>query len=226
MARGIRATAAALTAVLLAAGCSSSGSGGGTTSPTGGSAGTAGGTAGSSSVPGAVVRTTPAPWDRPADQQAQVALAGLTLTPQETLTVHYHAHLDVLLDAAAVPVPAGLGINVGPNGSAPEHGSPGIAALHTHEPDGVLHIEAPSQQTFTLGQAFDLWGVALAKDRVGAYTTAGRDVLAFVVDGKPVTGSPRDIVLREHQEIAVVITTPGHPAPTSAPSTYAFPPGE
>jgi hypothetical protein len=159
----------------------------------------------------------PLPWDRPADQQAQVKKAGLVLTSQETLTVHYHAHLDVFVDGAAVAVPAGLGVNVGPDGQAPPHGAPGIAPLHTHDESGVLHIEAPKDEKFTLGQVFTEWGVALDSDHVGAYP-----VREVVVDGKPYDGDPAGIVLSAHEEIAVVAGT----GTVDPPSSYAFPAGE
>ena len=159
----------------------------------------------------------PLPWDRPADQQAQVTKARLVLTSQETLTVHYHAHLDVFVDGATVAVPAGLGINVGPDGQAPPHGAPGIAPLHTHDESGVLHIEAPKDAKFTLGQVFTEWGVALDSDHVGAYP-----VNEVVVDGKPYDGDPARVVLSAHEEIAVVAGT----GTVDPPSSYAFPAGE
>lgn len=83
--------------------------------------------------------------------------AGLSLTSQETLNVHCHVHLDVFVNGAPVAVPAELGINVGPDGKAPPHGSPGIAPLHTHDTSGVLHIEAPKEQAFTLREVFIEW---------------------------------------------------------------------
>jgi hypothetical protein len=172
------------------------------------------------------LRTTTAPWDRPADQAAMVRKAGLTLTPQETLTVHYHAHLDVVVDGSPVTVPAGLGINVGPNGELPEHGSPGIAPLHTHDISGVLHIEAPKNDTFTLGQVFTEWGVALSENHVGGYATgdSAHRTVAVYVNGKRTSGDPTRIVLKPHEEIAVVADSPGHKV--EIPSRYQFPPGE
>jgi hypothetical protein len=157
------------------------------------------------------------PWDRPDNQQAQVKAAGLSLSPQEMLNVHYHAHLDVFVKGKPVTVPAGLGINIGPNNTMPAHGEPGIAPLHTHDTTGVLHIEAPRDDTFTLGQAFAEWGVLLSPRQVGAY----RDVRVFV-DGKRYGGNPANLVLQKHQEIAVVAGS----GDVKVPSSYDFPPGE
>jgi hypothetical protein len=159
-------------------------------------------------------RTTAPPWNRPSDQAGRVAAAGLSLSPSETLTVHYHAHVDVMVDGLPVTVPAGLGI-----------AGSGIAPLHTHEPDGVVHIEAPSQQTFTLGQLFTEWDVALGPGRLGGYRTGVSGWTVGVwVDGKPFTGDPSQIVLAQHEEIAVAAYRDGN-AP-AVPAEYAFPSGE
>ena len=163
------------------------------------------------------IHAKPLPWNRPDNQQAQVRAAGLSLTPQEMLNVHYHAHLDVFVKGKPVTVPAGLGINIGPNNTRPAHGDPGIAPLHTHDTTGVLHIEAPRDDTFTLGQAFVEWGVLLNSRQAGAY----RGVRVFV-DGKRYAGNPANLALEKHQEIAVLVGK----GDVTVPSSYDFPPGE
>jgi hypothetical protein len=195
----------AVSAVLLA-GC-------GTAAATAGPVASQPGTVSSMAPASVAGRTTAPPWDRPSHQAARVAAAGLSLTPTETLTVHYHAHLDVIVDGLPVVVPAGLGI-----------ASTGIAPLHTHVPDGVVHIEAPSQQTFTLGQVFAEWDVALGRGRVGGYVSGvdGRTVGVWV-DGKPFTGDPAQIVLTQHEEIVIAVY---RGTPPAIPVQYAFPPGE
>ena len=60
--------------------------------------------------------------------------------------------------------------------------------LHTHALDGIIHIEAPKLQTFTLGQFFAVWGVKLSKARLGGHV--GK-VTAFY-NGKVWTGSPSE----------------------------------
>ena len=188
---------------LLAAGCSGAGGAAPQGSPSAHS------TAG--------LRTASLPWDRPANQQARVKAAGLRLTSEETLAVHYHAHLDVFVDGRPVPVPAGLGINVGPNGQLPEHGAPGIAPLHTHDESGIVHIEAPSDMKFTLGQVFDEWGILLTRGQAGAYSP-----VKVYVDGKAYPGNPDGIVLTSHEEIAVVAGK----GTVQVPSSYDFPAGD
>jgi len=176
-----------------------------------------------------VGRAVPAPgWTRPADQAAQVHRAGLDLLAAENLTLHYHAHLDIVLDGRAVPVPSGLGISVTdaagniPGSHTP--GRPGIAALHTHDTSGVLHVESPTNPQFTLGQLFTEWDVGLGPGQIGSYRDQPGTRVQVYLNGRPFTANPTRLVLQPHQEIAVVIsTTAATLAP--APSSYAFPAG-
>src|SRR5262249_26867944 len=77
---------------------------------------------------------------------------------QEELAVHYHAHLDVLVNGQPVPVPADLGI---------DEARRLISPLHTHDDTGVIHIESATNAPFTLGQFFAEWGQPLRATQVG-----------------------------------------------------------
>ena len=66
--------------------------------------------------------------------------------------------------------------------------------LHTHATSGLIHVEAPEEQPFTLGQFFAIWGRELDSTRIGDQVAAtGEGVHAFV-DGAPWTGEPRDLL--------------------------------
>ena len=166
--------------------------------------------------------TAPPPWLPPAvigqgkDSRGFVAAAGLPYG-EETLTVHYHAHLDIDADGKAVAVPAYIGYVADGNKVL------GLAPLHTHAQDGIIHIENSVPATFVLGQFFVEWGVRLTADCVGGLCTGNGKELAFFVDGKRFTGDPTTIVLKKHAEIAIEYGDTGKlPA---APSSYAFPHG-
>lgn len=161
--------------------------------------------------------TTRPPWPLPSDARADIAAAGLTPQSAENTAVHYHAHLDVIVNGAAVTVPAQVGFVF--SGGQPT----GITALHTHDTSGVIHIESPTNTPYTLGQFFTEWGVALTSNRIGGMVAAGKDVLHVYVDGKPFTADPAGIVLAPHQEIVLWY---GSSAPQNPPATYAFPEGE
>ena len=176
-------------------------------------------------VPGVAVTmsTATAPWPAPAliDQGAKsadyVAAAGLPYG-EETTKVHYHAHLDVIVDGKQVPVPAYIGF------VAKGKNALGLSALHTHQFDGIVHIENSVPATFLLGQFFDEWGVRFSNDCLGAYCTGGGKQFAVFVNGQRQTGDVTHIVLAKHQEIAVVYGTPDQLA--HVPSSYHFTNGE
>lgn len=167
--------------------------------------------------------TATAPWPPPAliDNGAHsadyVAAAGLPYG-EETTKVHYHAHLDVIIDGNRVPVPAYLGF------VAKGRTELGLSALHTHDATGVIHIENDVPATFVLGQVFVEWGVRFSADCVGSYCTGGGKELGVFVDGKRQTGDVTRIVLAKHQEIAVIYGTPDQLS--HAPSSYHFSGGE
>jgi hypothetical protein len=175
-------------------------------------------------VPGATVpmSTAPAPWLPPAvlsngaNSAAYVAAAGLPFAA-EMLTVHYHAHLDVIIDGKAALVPPYLGFVVKGQSAV------GLAPLHTHDGSGIIHIENSVPATFVLGQLFVEWGVRLTPTCLGSYCSGNGKDLAVFVNGTRYAGDPTRVVLTKHEEIAVeygdAATLPKPPA------SYAFPAG-
>src|ERR1051326_8367212 len=51
-------------------------------------------------------------WPAPSDPMQLARRAGLVPEVNEHLAYHVHAHLDVFVNRAKVPVPAGIGINI------------------------------------------------------------------------------------------------------------------
>ncbi|AYG82178.1 hypothetical protein DWB77_04348 [Streptomyces hundungensis] len=154
------------------------------------------------------------PWPAPADPAAAAKSAGLEMLSAEGMVQHTHTHLDVLVDGRPVTVPASIGID------APHRL---ISPLHTHDTSGVIHVESPKRADFTLGQFMTEWGVPLSADRIGGLHAVGGRHLKAYVNGRAVAGNPAAIVLRERDEIALVLTrdTDTHPVPAS----YAWPNG-
>jgi len=166
----------------------------------------------------ATLAATPPPWSLPGNARPFIAAAGLQVLGQEALSVHYHAHLDIIVNGSAVPVPADLGFVIA-NGQGL-----GITVLHTHDTSGIVHIESPTNSPYTLGQFFTEWGVRLGPGEIGGLTNTNGNALRVYVDGKVFSGDPASIVLRSYQEIALwygpTTTTP------QVPSTYQFPSGD
>ncbi len=167
-----------------------------------------------SGLPGA--QTGPPPWNAGGDQLAQrLAALQLPALPAEGTVLHIHQHLDVFADGKHVTVPAGLGI---------DPGQTFISPLHTHDTSGIMHVESPTPETFTLGQFFGVWGVPLDSKRIGGLQVGGGKELRAWVNGNPVSGDPSKIALASHEEIVVAYGTQAQ-MPKKVPARYSFPPG-
>ena len=75
--------------------------------------------------------------------------------------------------------------------------------LHTHTPDGIIHIEAPKDRSFVLGDFFQVWGQPLGRSSVASVRVTKRETLRAWVDGKPYKGDPRKIPLTAHADIVI-----------------------
>jgi hypothetical protein len=133
---------------------------------------------------------------------------GVQCNNTEQVAYHIHTHLAVYVNGALRPVAAGVGV-VEPqnsdNANPPFYGASSCFYwLHVHTPDGVIHVESPTKDTYTLGQFFAIWGQPLTKTSVGPAT--GK--LTVFVDGKPFTGDPATIKLGSREDIQIDVGTP------------------
>ncbi|MBA3690824.1 MAG: hypothetical protein H0W82_05360 [Actinobacteria bacterium] len=211
----------ALIGVVLASAC-----GGGTGSSDDGSASLA-----SRSAPPAPQPVIGAPpWPAPPDPIARTVAAGLKPERKEFFAIHLHAHLDVFVNGEPVEVPAGTGIDITDPGVKRFEDAGGIgyggielcdmpciSPLHTHDTTGVLHTEAPENETNTLGEFFVEWGVRLDERCVGGFCEPQASIAVYV-DGQRYDGDPAGIALENLREIAIVIGS----FPREVPSTYDF----
>jgi len=147
------------------------------------------------------------------------------------LFFHVHAHLDVFIDGKATVVPAGIGIGGDPNARVgTQNGQtvaglvggscdkPCISPLHTHDESGVLHVENDKDRQINLGQLFTEWGVRFTTDCVGGYCAPDKPHTAYV-NGQPFSGDASTIVLKNLEEIAIVIGTPPQTIPSAFPTS-------
>lgn len=134
------------------------------------------------------------PWPAPKNVAARVAAAGLDLGPMGTAE-HYHPTLQILIGGQPVPVAAGIGVD-------PQTGA--MSALHTHEGDGTIHIEADrAGEVFTLGQLFTQWGVKLTATQIGGVRVPAGQRVTVTNNGAPVGGDPGQLRLQPDQRIVV-----------------------
>jgi hypothetical protein len=156
-----------------------------------------------------VLQTGPPPWNNGVGNLTdRLAPLGLNALGAEGTVVHIHQHLDLYVNGKRVTIPALIGI----------YDNSYITEVHVHDTTGVIHIESPTNRTFTLGQLFGEWGVKLTASCVGRYCGHVR----WWLNGKPMTGDPASLELKPHQEIAIA----AGPPPLVVPHSYKFPRGE
>jgi len=134
-------------------------------------------------------------------------IAGIGCVPSTGTVPPLHQHLTIEAAGRPVPVPGGIGDATGrPLASC-------LYWLHTHAPDGLIHVESPARRTYTLGQFFAVWRQPLGRTRVlGLQVNATHRVRTYV-DGRLYRGDPRALPLTQHARITLEVGPPWTPPP-------------
>ena len=145
----------------------------------------------------------------PASTAAQgQTVDGIQCDSHEQVAYHVHTRLTVYVDGQMRPLPPGIGI-VDPVAQRTTRGPFYEASrcyywLHVYVQDGIIHIESPTKQTYTLGQLFDIWQQPLSRTQVAS----AKGSMVVFVDGRRYTGDPRDITLGSHQVVQIDVGSP------------------
>ena len=121
-------------------------------------------------------------------------IAGISCDAMEGQRMHIHQHLVILDRGKAVAIPQDVG---------QRPAKPCLYWLHTHTPDGIVHIEAPLDRKFTLGDFFQIWGQPLSRTQASTANAPKGTVLTVWVNGVRYTGDPRKIDLVAHADIVI-----------------------
>jgi hypothetical protein len=117
---------------------------------------------------------------------------------------HVHAHLTLYINGQQVAIPQNIGI-------AGDQSC--LYWLHTHDTSGVIHVEAPNQQVFTLGTFFKEWSQVFPQQQYPVQLSS-TDGWKVYVNGKPYTGDFHKIELSAH-----TLITMAYQSPNVAPDT-------
>ncbi len=146
---------------------------------------------------------------------------GIQCETMERTVYHIHAHLAVFVDGSARTVPAGIGVAPPQQIATQSDGTPFVVSgscfywLHSHTQDGIIHIESPTPQTYTLGEYFDIWRQPVSLTQVGP----ARGSVTAYVDGQRWSGDPRGIPLTAHALIQLDVGV------GVGPQGFSFPAG-
>jgi hypothetical protein len=132
---------------------------------------------------------------------------GIHCDQMEGNVLHIHQHVAIYDHGKPVTIPEDVG--------RPLLGNC-FYWLHTHTPDGIIHVESPTFRSYTLGQFFAVWGKPLSRaDVAGAKPRPGEKTVVWV-DGNRYAGDPNAIELTQHLDVVIDV---GPPAPKPAPFT-------
>lgn len=160
------------------------------------------------------LQTGKPPWPNDsASLGARIPSLGLDQLSQEALAFHIHAHLDVFVDGQHVTVPQFIGIHI--DQTSPQASF--ITELHTHHPDGIIHVESAKHLNYQLGPFFGEWGIRLTSKCMGSFK-GSCDNLQWWLDGVKQKGNPANLIIRNHEVIAISVGK----TPTHIPKTFDF----
>ncbi len=119
---------------------------------------------------------------------------GIRCESGEGAALHIHANLQMYDRGRKKTVPSNIGIPIGAGC---------LYWMHTHSNNGMIHIESPVNQLFTLGQFFDIWAVNLSRSQAGGLSAGRGTSLRFLVNGRVWTRDPKRIPLQNHETIVI-----------------------
>lgn len=131
-------------------------------------------------------------------------VAGISCDAMEGARMHTHQHLVLIDRGKEVPIPADVG-------QRPDRNC--LYWVHTHTPDGIIHIESPQPRTFTLADFFTIWGQPLDRTQAATMRAAKGGSLKVWVNGQPYKGDIRAIPLLPHTDIVIEAGPPFVPPP-------------
>ncbi len=140
----------------------------------------------------------------PTDSGQAAVIDGIQCNNITYDSFHINAHLDVFVDGKPYAVPAKIGII---NDTC-------LYWINTQDNTGIIHIGAPSDNQFTIGQLLDIW-------KATGSGLLPQDIPTIYMNGQQATSSLNATVIKSHDEITVVYGI----KPSIIPESYQFPPG-
>lgn len=99
----------------------------------------------------------------------------LACTNDMATRFHIHTNLEILINEEKQIIPTDVGVN-----------SACMNALHTHDMNGVIHVESPQERDFTLSDFFAVWGKTYSKDQILDAKADDQHIIRETVNGKEV----------------------------------------
>jgi hypothetical protein len=144
-------------------------------------------------------------------QSGYPAIDGISCDNSEHKNFQVHFHLTIYITGTRVDIPSNIG--VAPNFSCLywlhtniDHGPTGRTLEKLRK--GVIYVEAPAQQAFTLGNFLDIWGQQFSAMHYASMLDHMSSFWQVYVNGKPYSGDFHTIPLTSHVLITLAYQTP------------------
>lgn len=108
--------------------------------------------------------------------------------------IHWHPELKIKILEEYQEIPANIGIGI-------VH-----QTLHTHESDGIIHIEPTGrvyEDDIKLGRFFEIWGKTFNKNCIFEYCSGPDGQLKMFVNGEP-NFDFENYIMRDRDEIEII----------------------
>jgi len=115
----------------------------------------------------------------------------LSCTTDMLTQFHIHPHLSISIDGEQQAIPA----NVGMSGTC-------LHPIHTHDADGIIHVESPETRDFILGDFFAVWDKSFTKDQILDYAADASHTITMTVNGTSVD-TYENTILRDEEQIVI-----------------------
>jgi hypothetical protein len=135
-----------------------------------------------------------------------ISVAAAEVVSTNTVRLHIHPQLAILIRGASEIVPANVGItqNLWRDNSLDKYGVNGRSPLLTTDSSGVIHVESNTVRDFTLREFLAIWGVSVDDSQViGNPVQPGES--ACILSGGQAMPPTADVVFADQQRIVLEI---------------------
>jgi hypothetical protein len=146
-----------------------------------------------------------------------VSVAAAEAISLNTIRMHIHPQLSMLIRGASETLPAKIGIDrdLWRDHSVDRYGVNGLSPLLTRDTSGTIHVESNTVRDFTLHEFLAVWGEPIDYSQVVGNPVQPGESACIYVNGQSMPLSS-DIVLGEQQKI--ILEIPPNSQPCSAVS--------
>lgn len=137
-----------------------------------------------------------------------ISVAAAEVVSTNTVRMHVHPQLAILIRGASELVPANIGINqdLWKDHSLAKYGVSGRSPLLTKDNSGVIHVESNTVRDFTLREFLAVWGESIDDSQVVGNSVQPGESSCILSDGQ-VMPPTADIVFADQQRIVLEIVS-------------------